>query len=99
MYLATGKAKDVLSRKHFDCEQDIDFLRNHEKALKDDLYELKVEFLGLKNDGGNAIFVLESVNQAEKRSRMVDKEISYICDFAQTWPMSLIVFLKEQQFP
>ena len=56
VYLATGRAKHVLKGKYFDCEQDIQTVVDHaEEVPKNDLYELKVEFLGgLPNDGGTA---------------------------------------------
>jgi hypothetical protein len=56
VYLATGAAKDVLKGRYFDCEQDIDFVvrQGRAKIEKDDLYNLKVEFVGLTNDGGTA---------------------------------------------
>ena len=56
VYLATGRAKHVLKGKYFDCEQNIQTVVDHaEEVPKNDLYELKVEFLGgLPNDGGTA---------------------------------------------
>jgi hypothetical protein len=58
VYLATGKAKHVLKGKYFDCEQNIQTVVDHaEDIVKEDLYELKVQFLGgLPNDGGTAKF-------------------------------------------
>ena len=56
VYLATGRAKHVLKGKYFDCEQNIQTVVDHaEEVPKNDLYEMKVEFLGgLPNDGGTA---------------------------------------------
>lgn len=57
VYIATGKAK-ALKGKYFDCEQDIQtVVDNVDEIKKNDLYELKVEFLGgLPNDGGTSKF-------------------------------------------
>lgn len=46
----------MLRGKYFDCEQDIaTVVSAGEQGLLEDLYELKVEFLGgLPNDGGTA---------------------------------------------
>jgi hypothetical protein len=65
VYLATGAAKDVLKGRYFDCEQDIDFVvrQGREKLEKDDLYNLKVEFAGLSNDGGTAVADWEEGNR------------------------------------
>lgn len=56
VYLATGAGKDVLKGRYFDCEQDIDFVvrQGRAKLEKEDLYNLKVTFIGLANDGGTA---------------------------------------------
>jgi len=61
VYLATGKAKHVLKGKYFDCEQNIQTVVDHaDEIVKEDLYEMKVQFLGgLPNDGGTAKFVIE----------------------------------------
>ena len=58
VYIATGKAKRALSGKYFDCEQDIQtVVDNAAEIEKNNLYELKVEFLGgLPNDGGTSKF-------------------------------------------
>jgi len=58
VYIATGKAKDALKGKYFDCEQNIQTVVDHADEIKEkDLYELKVEFLGgLPNDGGTSKF-------------------------------------------
>jgi hypothetical protein len=58
VYLATGKAKQALKGKYFDCEQNIQTVVDHAADIeKDELYELKVEFLGgLPNDGGTSKF-------------------------------------------
>jgi hypothetical protein len=67
VYLATGKAKDVLSGKYWDCEQDIDYVVRHGKEVKDnELYDLKVDFVGLKNTGGTAIADFEVVNRGDR---------------------------------
>jgi len=65
VYLASGKAKEVLRGRYFDCEQDIDFVvrQGREKLEKDQLYDLKVEFVGLTNDGGTAIADWEEGNR------------------------------------
>jgi hypothetical protein len=57
VYLATGAAKEVLRGRYFDCEQDIDFVvrQGRDKLVKEGLYDLKVEFVGLTNDGGSAV--------------------------------------------
>ena len=67
VYLATGAAKEVLRGRYFDCEQDIDFVvrQGREKLEKEDLYDLKVEFVGLKNDGGSALANWEEVNKSK----------------------------------
>jgi hypothetical protein len=67
VYLATGAAKEVLRGRYFDCEQDIDFVvrQGREVIEKDDLYDLKVEFIGLKNDGGSAPADWEEVNKTK----------------------------------
>jgi len=56
VYLATGKAKHVLKGKYFDCTQNIQtVVDNFSEITEDNLYELKVQFLGgLPNDGGAA---------------------------------------------
>ena len=56
VYLATGSGKDVLKGRYFDCEQDIDFVvrQGRKKMEAEDLYNLKVEFIGLTNDRGTA---------------------------------------------
>lgn len=66
VYLATGAAKDVLRGRYFDCEQDIDFVvrQGREKLEKEGLYDLKVEFVGLTNDGGSAIADWEEGNRS-----------------------------------
>ena len=58
VYLATGKAKGALKGKYFDCEQDIStVVDNADEIGREDLYELKVQFLGgLPNDGGSSKF-------------------------------------------
>jgi hypothetical protein len=58
VYIATGKAKRALKGKYFDCEQDIQtVVDNVSEIERDDLYELKVQFLGgLPNDGGTSKF-------------------------------------------
>jgi hypothetical protein len=58
VYIATGKAKHALKGKYFDCEQDIQtVVDNATEIEKNNLYELKVEFLGgLPNDGGTSKF-------------------------------------------
>ena len=58
VYLAAGKAKHVLKGKYFDCEQNIQTVVDHASDVaKEDLYELKVQFLGgLPNDGGTSKF-------------------------------------------
>jgi len=67
VYLATGAAKEVLRGRYFDCEQDIDFVvrQGREIIEKDDLYDLKVEFIGLKNDGGSAVADWEEGNKSK----------------------------------
>jgi len=57
VYLATGAAKEALSGRYFDCEQDIEYVVNQGREVleKGDLYNLKVEFVGLANDGGSAV--------------------------------------------
>jgi hypothetical protein len=61
VYLATGAAKDVLTGRYFDCEQDIDYVvrQGRERIEKEGLYELKVEFADLSNDGGSAVAEFE----------------------------------------
>jgi len=56
VYIASGKAKHALKGKYFDCEQNIQTVVDNASEIdKNDLYELKVEFLGgLPNDGGTA---------------------------------------------
>ena len=58
VYIATGKAKNVLKGKYFDCEQNIQtVVDNASEIAEHNLYELKVEFLGgLPNDGGTSKF-------------------------------------------
>jgi hypothetical protein len=65
VYLATGGAKDVLKGRYFDCEQDIDFVvrQGRDKIEREALYDLKVEFIGLANDGGTAVADWEAGNR------------------------------------
>jgi hypothetical protein len=65
VYLATGAAKEVLRGRYFDCEQDIDFVvrQGRQKLEKEGLYDLKVEFVGLSNDGGTAVADWEEGNR------------------------------------
>jgi hypothetical protein len=58
VYIATGKAKNALRGRYFDCEQNIQTVVDHaDEIQKYDLYNLKVEFLGgLPNDGGTSKF-------------------------------------------
>jgi hypothetical protein len=58
VYIATGKAKNALKGKYFDCEQNIQTVVDNAAEIREhDLYELKVEFLGgLPNDGGTSKF-------------------------------------------
>jgi len=53
VYIATGKAKHALSGKYFDCQQNIQMVVDNAAEIeRNNLYELKVEFLGgLPNDG------------------------------------------------
>lgn len=65
VYLATGAAKTVLSGRYFDCEQDIEYVVNQgrERLEQGDLYNLKVDFVGLSNDGGSAVADWEEGNR------------------------------------
>lgn len=53
VFLATGRGS-ALRGKYFDCEQDVEYVSQMGDAIREqNLYELKVEFLGgLPNDGG-----------------------------------------------
>lgn len=61
VYIATGKAKQALKGKYFDCEQNIQtVVDNASEIAEHNLYELKVEFLGgLLNDGGTSKFQMQ----------------------------------------
>jgi hypothetical protein len=65
VYLATGAAKEVLKGRYFDCEQDIDYVvrQGRAKLEREALYDLKVEFAGLANDGGTAVAAWEEGNR------------------------------------
>ena len=65
VYIATGKAKEVLKGRYFDCEQDIEFVVRQGRARleKDGLYDLKMEFIDLPNDGGTAVADWEEGNR------------------------------------
>jgi hypothetical protein len=62
VYLATGAAKDTLTGRYFDCEQDIDYVvrQGRDRLEREGLYDLKVDFADLSNDGGSAVSEFET---------------------------------------